>query len=127
MYHLATLLRRVAADPRFSTHNNEPDKNIPSTFLRLRKIESVRHELISRIEFQSGIDQKRFLFRSRKNSWVQALGGVYTGAFCAPEQGCQMAYFQTRNPELGKFWRVWQYVEDVGILYGHLGYTYYSY
>jgi hypothetical protein len=28
---------------------------------------------------------------------------------------------------LGKFWRVWQYVEDVGILYGHLGYTYYSY
>jgi hypothetical protein len=24
-------------------------------------------------------------------------------------QGCQMAYFQTKNPDLGKFWRVWQW------------------
>jgi hypothetical protein len=23
-------------------------------------------------------------------------------------QGCQMAYFQTKNPDLGKFWRVLQ-------------------
>jgi hypothetical protein len=21
-------------------------------------------------------------------------------------QGCQMAYYQTKNPDLGKFWRV---------------------
>jgi hypothetical protein len=25
------------------------------------------------------------------------------------EQGCQMAYFQTKNPNLGKFWRVLQW------------------
>jgi hypothetical protein len=24
----------------------------------------------------------------------------------AREQGCQMVYFQTKNPDLGKFWRV---------------------
>jgi hypothetical protein len=24
-------------------------------------------------------------------------------------QGCQMAYFQTKNPTLGKFWRVLQW------------------
>jgi hypothetical protein len=23
-------------------------------------------------------------------------------------QGCQMVFFQTKNPHLGKFWRVWQ-------------------
>jgi hypothetical protein len=32
-------------------------------------------------------------------------------------QGCQMAYFQTKNPNLGKFWSVCK-------LYGHLVYTY---
>jgi hypothetical protein len=31
-----------------------------------------------------------------------------------------MAYFQTKNPDLGKIWRVLQYLEDVGILQGHL-------
>jgi hypothetical protein len=25
------------------------------------------------------------------------------------EQGCQMAYFQTKNPNLGKFWSVLQW------------------
>jgi hypothetical protein len=34
-------------------------------------------------------------------------------------QGCQMAYFQTENPNLGKFWKVFA-MEDVGIFYGHL-------
>jgi hypothetical protein len=33
------------------------------------------------------------------------------------DQGCQMmVYFQTKNPNLGKFLKV----EDVGIFYGHL-------
>jgi hypothetical protein len=26
-----------------------------------------------------------------------------------PNQGCQMVYFQTKNPNLGKFWRVLQW------------------
>jgi hypothetical protein len=25
--------------------------------------------------------------------------------FHAQSQGCQMVYFQTKNPDLGKFWR----------------------
>jgi hypothetical protein len=29
--------------------------------------------------------------------------------FDSREQGCQMAYFQTKNPNLGKFWRVLQW------------------
>jgi hypothetical protein len=28
---------------------------------------------------------------------------------CALDQGCQMVYFQTKNPKLGKFWRVLQW------------------
>jgi hypothetical protein len=32
--------------------------------------------------------------------YVQALGS---------KQGCQMVYFQTKNPHLGKFWRVLQW------------------
>jgi hypothetical protein len=36
-------------------------------------------------------------------------------------QGCQMVYFQTKNPTLGKFLRVLhRAIEDVGIFYGHL-------
>jgi hypothetical protein len=34
-------------------------------------------------------------------------------------QGCQMVYFQTKNPNLVKFWNVYA-MEDVGVLYGHL-------
>jgi hypothetical protein len=45
-----------------------------------------------------------------------------------PEQGCQMVFFQTKNPHLGKFWRVLQWKLLVYfmpiwyILYGHLPY-----
>jgi hypothetical protein len=58
----------------------------------------------------------------------------------APEQGCQMVYFQTKNPNLGNFWRVlqlkilvfvfnghlvhftaiWYILRQFGIIYGHL-------
>jgi hypothetical protein len=51
---------------------------------------------------------------------------------CCP--GCQMAYFQTKNPNLGKFWRVlqwkmlkyfmvkWSILWPFGILSSHLVY-----
>jgi hypothetical protein len=35
-----------------------------------------------------------------------------------------MAYFQTQTPNLGKFWRVLQYIEVVGIFNGHFWYIY---
>jgi hypothetical protein len=49
-------------------------------------------------------------------------------------QGCQMVYFQTKNPHLGKFWRafkwkkleysmtIWNILRPFGIFYGHLVY-----
>jgi hypothetical protein len=37
------------------------------------------------------------------------------------QQGCQMAYFQTKNANLGKFWSV-NAMEDVGKFYGHFVY-----
>jgi hypothetical protein len=45
-------------------------------------------------------------------------------------QGCQMAYFLTKNPNLGKFWRVlqfkmsaiWSILRPFGIFCGHLIY-----
>jgi hypothetical protein len=36
-----------------------------------------------------------------------------------PFQGCQMVCFQTKNINLGKFWRVLQW-KMLGIFYGHL-------
>jgi hypothetical protein len=48
------------------------------------------------------------------------------------DQGCQMVYFQTKNPKLGKFWRallwinfvhfmpIWNLLSPFGIVYGHL-------
>jgi hypothetical protein len=50
----------------------------------------------------------------------------------ASDQGCQMVCFQTKNPNMGKFWRVlqwkmlvhfmdiWSILQPLGILYGHL-------
>jgi hypothetical protein len=48
------------------------------------------------------------------------------------EQGCQMAYLQTKNPKLGKFWRVLQWkmlrpfgkhtLRPFGIFCGHIVY-----
>jgi hypothetical protein len=35
------------------------------------------------------------------------------------QQGCQMVRFQTKNPNLGKFWRALG-MKKVGIFYGHL-------
>jgi hypothetical protein len=47
-------------------------------------------------------------------------------------QGCQMVYFQTKNPNWGKFWRalewkmfvyfmtVWNILRPFGIIYGRL-------
>jgi hypothetical protein len=47
-----------------------------------------------------------------------------------PGQGCQMAYFQTKNPNLGKFWRllqwkmgvIWSILWPFGLFYGRLVY-----
>jgi hypothetical protein len=33
-----------------------------------------------------------------------------------------MVCFQTKNPNLGKFFRASDYIEDVDIFYGHLEY-----
>jgi hypothetical protein len=33
-----------------------------------------------------------------------------------------MVYFQTENPNLGKFWRVWQWKMLICIFYGHFVY-----
>jgi hypothetical protein len=50
------------------------------------------------------------------------------------DQGCQMVCFQTKNPDLGKFWRVllwkilvyfmtiWYILRPLEIIYGHLVY-----
>jgi hypothetical protein len=40
------------------------------------------------------------------------------------DQGCQMVYFQTKNPNLGKFWRA---LESKRLTYSmdHLEYVYY--
>jgi hypothetical protein len=49
-------------------------------------------------------------------------------------QGCQMAYFQTKNPNVGKIWRalqwrmlayfmpIWSILRPFGLFYGHLVY-----
>jgi hypothetical protein len=41
---------------------------------------------------------------------------------CISVQGCQMAYFQTENPNLGKFCRALECKMLVYIFYGHLEY-----
>jgi hypothetical protein len=59
------------------------------------------------------------------------------GSFCQkllwpPCQGCQMVYFKTKNPYLGKFWKaldwkllvyyilIWNILRPLGIFCGHL-------
>jgi hypothetical protein len=37
-------------------------------------------------------------------------------------QGCNMVYFQTKNPNLGKFWRALEWKMLVYVFYDHLEY-----
>jgi hypothetical protein len=62
------------------------------------------------------------------------LGDFFTNSSGYPgfNQGCQMVYFQTKNPNLGKLWRVlqwkmllyfmsiWYILLQIGIFYGDL-------
>jgi hypothetical protein len=55
-------------------------------------------------------------------------------SFATNMQGCQTVYFQTKNPNLGKFWRVsqrkmlvyfitiWSILRPIGMFYGNLVY-----
>jgi hypothetical protein len=49
-----------------------------------------------------------------KASWVSASKNNVR----LKNQGCQMVCFQTKNPNLGKFWRVFV-MENLGIFYDH--------
>jgi hypothetical protein len=55
-------------------------------------------------------------------------GGPGFGQTSGKHQGCQMEYFKTKNPNLGKFWRAleWKmfvYVRVIwNVYYGHLVY-----
>jgi hypothetical protein len=55
------------------------------------------------------------------------------------DQGCQMDFFETKNPYLGKFWRVlqwkmlvyfmaiWSILRPYGIFYGHLVHVFFPF
>jgi hypothetical protein len=55
-----------------------------------------------------------------------------TGSSCHIYQGCQMVCFQTKNPNLGKFWRaldrkkliyfmpIWNILQTFGMFHNHL-------
>jgi hypothetical protein len=51
---------------------------------------------------------------------VTRLRLLWTNFFFTENQGCQMIYFQTKNPNLGKFWRVLQWKMSVYVFYEHL-------
>jgi hypothetical protein len=60
--------------------------------------------------------------------------GIFFSDFWYTKQGCQMVCFQTKNPNLGKFWRVlqwkifvyfmtiWSILRPLKVFYGHLVY-----
>jgi hypothetical protein len=54
--------------------------------------------------------------------------GTFNRSVCFV-QGCQMVYFQTKNSNLGKFWRVLQrkmlvyFMSMFGLFYGHWKYV----
>jgi hypothetical protein len=67
------------------------------------------------------------VFRADLNSKFYSTGP----SWAAPFKGCQMAYFQTKNPNLGRFWRVlqwkmvyftviWSILRPLGIFSGYL-------
>jgi hypothetical protein len=55
-------------------------------------------------------------------TWIRLVYFPYCVEAGGRNQGCQMVYFQTKNPNVGKFWSVLGRLENVGIFYGHLEY-----
>jgi hypothetical protein len=67
----------------------------------------------------------RLLFRGKPDcdEWKVNCAKNKTSRFL--DQGCQMVYFNTQNPNLGKFWRVskwkcWYILWPLGLFYGHI-------
>jgi hypothetical protein len=73
-----------------------------------------------------------FLEMTESKFWRQFLDPVNPVKRRQSQQGCQMVYFQTKNPNLGKFWRaiegeglvysmaIWNTLLPFGTFYGHL-------
>jgi hypothetical protein len=71
-------------------------------------------------------------FLEMKPILFSKLGWILFRNLIPPFQGCQMVCFQTKNPNLGKFWRVlqwkmmvyfidtWSILRSFIIFYGHL-------
>jgi hypothetical protein len=49
---------------------------------------------------------KRWILQSQIVYWMRSECSVIGPQHDRLKQGCQVAYFQTKNPDLGKFWRV---------------------
>jgi hypothetical protein len=66
------------------------------------------------------------VFFQRESTSERAQTATGSAAFVSSVQGCQMVYFQTKNPNLGNFWRDlewkgWYIIWLFKIYYGHLG------
>jgi hypothetical protein len=68
----------------------------------------------SRVRIPSGHAEIRGNFATTWHGWPLARWKK-----ASSHQGCQMVYFQTEEPNLGKFWRPLE-SKKVGILFGHL-------
>jgi hypothetical protein len=74
--------------------------------------------------------QRRWTWQRRRKKILSATLSVGPGfgQTSGKHQGCQMEYFKTKNPNLGKFWRAleWKmfvYVRVIwNVYYGHLVY-----
>jgi hypothetical protein len=52
----------------------------------------------------------KFRFCNRFGGWaIEHSSSVCTYILCGQRQGCQMVYFQTKNPKSDKYWRVLQW------------------
>jgi hypothetical protein len=68
----------------------------------------------------------------KQNKRASYAKSKFMNQFHFQKQGCQMVYFQTKNPNLGKFWRaldwkmliyfmaIWNILWRFGIFYDHL-------
>jgi hypothetical protein len=65
--------------------------------------------------------RKVFFSLAMLSTWMHKKRRQHKHRIILDSEGCQMVCFQTKNPNFGKFWRVWL-CKILGIFYDHLVY-----
>jgi hypothetical protein len=110
-----------------------PSQSPKMSTLYIVRIRCLQYQACPDVKFPFSLDTASTPAESGQIDTLCTLDYVNIPGMDRSEQGCRMVYFQTKNPNLGKFWRflaflghsvnfpaIWYILCHFGIFWGHL-------